>query len=494
MRLPRILLAGLFHETNTFVEELTGLDAFRVRRGVELLATRDNGSPLGAFVAYAEKRGWPLIPTVDYRAMPSGMVRDAVVETFWAEFEARARSSLEVGVDAIYLVLHGAMVSESMQDVEGTMLERIRALPGAEKIPIFGVTDLHGNFTERMARYANLLVTYRKNPHTDGADAARHAGDLLGHALETNRIPRTRLRQFPIVWPATGTGTSDPPMMHLEEAARRLEGKGHWTVNVYAGFAFADTHDTGVSVAIADDFPEERTETALDEMEALALRHQTEGLPKEWKLKAALDAIASSRLKGPALLVEPADNIGGGAPGDCTTVLRALVGRQVGAAGVILNDPESVRALESISFGRKICVPLGGKGSRLDPGPLALEVELLRRTDGIFELEDRQSHLASMEGTRIDMGRCAVVSHGETTLLLTSRKTPPFDLGQWRSQGIAPEQFSVINVKAAVAHRRAYDKIAAASYTVSTPGPCSSQLKSLPYRRIRHPIFPLDPR
>ncbi len=97
-----------------------------------------------------------------------------------------------------------------------------------------------------------------------------------------------------------------------------------------------------------------------------------------------------------------------------------------------------------------------------------------------------------MEGSRIDMGPCAVVRHGGITLLLTSRKTPPFDLGQWRSQGVAPEQLGIINVKAAVAHRRAYDKIMRASYTVATPGPCSSQLTALPYRRIRRPIFPLD--
>jgi microcystin degradation protein MlrC len=97
-----------------------------------------------------------------------------------------------------------------------------------------------------------------------------------------------------------------------------------------------------------------------------------------------------------------------------------------------------------------------------------------------------------MSGTRIDMGRSAVVRHAGVTVLLTSRKTPPFDLGQLRSQGIVPERQRVIAVKAAVAHRRAYEPIAAASYTVDTPGPCTSNLRSLPYRRIRRPVYPLD--
>jgi microcystin degradation protein MlrC len=97
-----------------------------------------------------------------------------------------------------------------------------------------------------------------------------------------------------------------------------------------------------------------------------------------------------------------------------------------------------------------------------------------------------------MYGAHIDMGPCAVVRHAGVTILLTSRKTPPFDLGQWRSQGIDPERLSVIGVKAAVAHRRAYDPIAKASYTVDTPGPCASNLRLLPFQRIRRPVFPLD--
>ena len=77
-------------------------------------------------------------------------------------------------------------------------------------------------------------------------------------------------------------------------------------------------------------------------------------------------------------------------------------------------------------------------------------------------------------------------------ILLTSIKTPPFDLGQWRSQGIAPEKLSVIGVKAAVAHRRVYDPIAARMLWVDTPGPCRSDLRTFPYRNIRRPVWPLD--
>ncbi len=196
--------------------------------------------------------------------------------------------------------------------------------------------------------------------------------------------------------------------------------------------------------------------------------------------------------RGPVLLVEPSDNIGGGAPGDGTGLLRAFLRNRTENAGVILNDPEAVKRLGQLSRGQSLTVALGGRGSRLDPGPLELSVELVSTSNGQFRLEDPHSHLASMHGSAIDMGPCAVVVHGGITVLLTSIKTPPFDLGQWRSQGITPEHFSFIGVKAAVAHRQAYDPIAAESYTVATPGPCSSDLRAFPYSRVRRPIYPLD--
>jgi microcystin degradation protein MlrC len=161
---------------------------------------------------------------------------------------------------------------------------------------------------------------------------------------------------------------------------------------------------------------------------------------------------------------------------------------------VVIADREAVASLQEISIGALCRMKIGGKGSPLDEGPVDVEAVLVSRSNGRFTLEDRKSHLAAAQGTSFDMGPSAVLRTGEgLTVLLTSRKTPPFDLGQLRSQGIDPTALSVISVKAAVAHRRAYDPIAAASFTVATPGPCTSDLRRLPYRRIRRPIFPIDP-
>jgi microcystin degradation protein MlrC len=160
---------------------------------------------------------------------------------------------------------------------------------------------------------------------------------------------------------------------------------------------------------------------------------------------------------------------------------------------VIINDPVTVAALADAAPGETRVLEIGGRGSRLDQGPVRLHATFVSRSDGVFILEDKQSHLASMNGVRIEMGPSAVVRSAGVTLLLTSRKTAPFDLGQLRSQGLEPRDFMVIGVKAAVAHKRAYDTVSRASYYVDTAGPCTGNLASLPWKQLRRPVYPLDP-
>jgi len=470
----RILIAGLFHETHTFLDGLTPLSDFQIRRGEELWAFKGDSSPLGGVLELADEFGWEMIPAADYRAQPSAMVADEVIEQFWNDL---APYAAKAGYDAIYLVLHGAMVSQTILDVEGEILHRLRTLTA---VPIFGVFDLHANFSPQMAALADCLVGYRENPHTDAREAGLIAARLLNRCLTTGQRPHMQLLQPGIIWPPTGTGTANDPMLTLETMARQFESENPslWAMSIVAGFSFADTPDTGVSFVACT------TADAMQELEELGKRaHELSHLGQITDPPA--DEVLEKLKPLPAgltVLVEPSDNIGGGAPGDCTGLLRALIRHGIPNAAICISDPQSVSELEAGA--RKI--QLGGKGSRLDEGPLELEVELVALNDGRFELEDKNSHLASMCGDVFDMGRCAVVRHEGLTILITSVKTPPFDLGQWHSQGIAVENLSVVAVKAAVAHRRAYDKIAARMLWVDTPGPCSSNLQTLPYRHLRH--------
>ncbi len=492
---PRILFASFFHETHTFVDGLTSLASFGIRRDAALMGRRGDASMVDGFLEVAEQEGWDLIPVAEYSALPSATIDHVVFEQLWGEIEASLRAALAEGpLDGIWLGLHGAAVTSECEDPEGELLRRIREVPGASALPLFGVFDLHATFTRMMADHVNGLVCYRENPHTDARESAVRSARLLARCLKEGVAPRMRMRNAPILWPPTGTGTADSPMRDLEARAREIENADPsiWAVNVVAGFSFSDVRDAGVAFSLVTTGSDAAADAALASLVDLATALRANGLPEEWDLDEAL-AAASRNSIGTSIIVEPADNIGGGGPGDCTAVLRGMLRNGIRNAAVVIADPEAVASLQDAKPGEERHLGIGGKRSSLDEGPVEVTVKLLRLTDGKFMLEDLNSHLAAAQGSSFDMGPCAVVQiDGAITVLLTSRKTPPFDLGQLRSQGMEPESFSVIGVKAAVAHRRAYDRIAAASYTVRTPGPCTSDLHALPYRRLRRPIFPLD--
>lgn len=495
MSKKRILLAGLFHETNTFAPGTMGLDQFSTLLGAEILQGKGNGSPVGAFLEAAERFGWEVIPTVDMRATPGPRPTAEIYETFCNEWEKALASeaATRAPIDAIFLVLHGAMAAVNSGDVEGELLARIRENPQLASLPIFGVLDLHANFSPAMAEHSNGLVVYRKNPHTDAAETATIASTLLEQNLSEGGEWKTLFVPTAILWPAPGTATAARPMETLEAIARDAERDGIAAVNVYAGFAHADTLHSGVSFSIVYNpakVSQERLAALASKLHDTAEAEKALGLPNEWELDAA---IADAEAKGafPCCLVEPADNVGGGGPADGTMILRALLKHGV-EGGVVICDPASVAALQGAEPGSVHELHVGGKTFPLDPGPVTLKAKLIRLTDGCYTLEDRHSHAASMSGVHMEMGPSAVVQIEGVTLLLTSERAAPMDLGQWRSQGVEPASLHFIGVKAAVAHRQAYDLIAKAQYWVSTIGPCASDLRSLPYEQVRRPIYPLD--
>ncbi len=388
------------------------------------------------------------------------------------------------------------MVAESIPDVEGEIIRRIRALPGGADVPICGVLDLHGNISADTIELTQGLSAYRFNPHIDACEAASRGAELLERILAEERIPQSVWAAVPVVWPPTGTGTDDDPMKTLCRMAREIEERCPDVVfvNVMGGFAFADTPDTGVSFAATTFGDVGQARAELDRLCDWAVDQREAGNVIEPDLQDMIPDVREHIAAGrtPVILVEPADNIGGGAPGDTTGMLQTFLKENFEQSAIVINDADAVTELGQCRPGETVSLSLGASGSAVFCQPVAVDAEFLSASDGRFTLEDRNSHLASMNGVNIDMGPSVTLRSRGVSILVTSHKTPPFDLGQLRSQGIVPEECSVIGVKAAVAHRRAFDPITAVTYTVNTPGPCSSDLKTFPFEKIRRPIFPLD--
>lgn len=486
-----VLLGGLFHETHTFLSKRTTLadfEAMAVNVGPDVVKHNlDNQSPTDGFLSYALDKGWDIVPTIQMAAMPGGTVEDEVVAVFRRHFFPVLEETLD-RLDGIFLILHGAMVSAGSDDPEGDLLRDIRAVLARRgvDIPVVGVLDLHANVSQTMIDNSTCLVAYRENPHKDARETAVRAARIFDALMDRPGITQVH-RPTEWILPPTGVGTADDPMKAVLAAARAIEARDGEIVNinVMAGYSYADVADCGFSLAVATRGDRGKAAAYLDDLVAVLEEHIARGYPKDGELDdvlARVDALPPG--EGPILLVEPADNIGGGTPGDATDLLGRLLATGRKGIAAIIADSEAVAGCVAGGLGADVSLTIGGKTDAHHGSPLPFAGRVRNLSDGRFELENKKSHLASMLGSHADMGPCAVVENDQAVILLTSRKMPPMDLGQLHSQGVRPEEANYVVVKAAVSHRDAYDPIARASFNVDSAGLCTSNLRRLPYRKI----------
>jgi microcystin degradation protein MlrC len=135
---------------------------------------------------------------------------------------------------------------------------------------------------------------------------------------------------------------------------------------------------------------------------------------------------------------------------------------------------------------------VGGKADHWHGEPVTVTGRVERLLDGTFPCELKANHFAAFYGDTLRMGQTAWLRVGAINIILTERKTPPFDLAQLRGVGVIPEAQKLIVVKSAVAYRAAYMPIAAGVVELDTAGLCSANLARFPYQRLRRPIYPLD--
>src|SRR5919106_2098040 len=148
--MARIAVGGFLHETNTFAPTKATYEDFvhgggwpSMSHGADVLRVMRNiNVGLAGFVDAAEAQGWELVPTIACGASPSAHVtKDAFERIVKVMVDGIAAAG---PLDAVYLDLHGAMVTEHFDDGEGEVLARVRNAIGKD-LPLVASLDLHAN-------------------------------------------------------------------------------------------------------------------------------------------------------------------------------------------------------------------------------------------------------------------------------------------------------------------------------------------------------------
>ena len=485
----RIAIGEISHETNTFCPPTT-LQMFKERawfRGDEIIQ-RIKGvrTYLGGMIAEGERRDVTLIPTFATSTEPWGTITHEAYEAMLGELLDGLRKVMPL--DAVCLALHGAGVADGITDLESAVLEAVRGVVGPS-VPVAVTLDLHGNLTSQMAALATGFFCVHEYPHTDAFERGQEAMAFLLRVLDGEIQPVVVIETLPLLVPPSPSTLE--PVKSINALCHQLEREpGMIDVAFVHGFTATDIPEVGASVI------------AVSERDAALARRAAQAVAKEaWARREAFQktfpqpdeavaqAMAAAASATPVVINETSDNPGGGTPGDGTHLLRAMLsaGLTDSAFGT-LYDPEVAEAAHRAGAGATIRVRLGGKHDRLHGDPLDLEVYVKSLADGQFRLSTPMGR-----GYPMDLGRTARLISGGMDIIVASKRTQVLDPEPFLLHGIDVSRCRIIGLKSSVHFRAGYEGVAKHIITTDPPGISTSTLTQFPYKRLRRPIYPLDP-
>src|SRR5262245_32556495 len=232
----KIVIGMMMHETNTFSPVPTPLESFRPLTGDAAIAEfKDTNTQLGGFLDVAQRMGAEAVVALAAGAHPSGHVDRRAYEEMCDAIVGAVRG----GCDAAFLALHGAMVAEHVDDGEGELLRRIRAV--APRLPIAVGLDFHTQLTAAMVDNATVIAGYCTYPHIDMAETAQRAGGTLVRALDGQVKPAMAWGFRPMLTSTLAHTPSRQPMKDVMDIAMAAERTGTvLNASVFGGFPQSD--------------------------------------------------------------------------------------------------------------------------------------------------------------------------------------------------------------------------------------------------------------
>ena len=487
----RFVIAMMKHETNTFSPVPTPLARFGTGEGplfgkAAYQALRGSSSAIGAFIDLAEAEGAEILTPVAADAPPSGPVEDGAYRAMSDAICEAVRG----GCDAVLLDLHGAMVTQSLEDGEGALLSRIRGI--APGIPIAVALDMHANVHAAMVDNADVIAGYQTYPHVDIRDTGERAGRALIGMLKGKARPRMAWGQRPMLPHVMRQGTGDLPNRALQARAREMEERGEaLCASLFVGFPHADIREAGLSCVVVTDGAPARAAELRDELLDCAWRDREKFVYRIEPLGDLLNR-AAKMPDGPIVLLDHYDNCASGGTMDTTVVLRGILDaglENVAAFGI--HDPGAVQELMRAGIGAEVTLPIGGKldmpaiGRKGEPLDIAGRVKLI--SDGRY-----RNRGPAGPGMPHNMGPAVVLDTGKAEIAIISRHVEPNDMNCLLTLGIDPLQKRYLMLKSRIHWRAGFLDIAKAVVECAGAGVCTSDYGQLTFRRVRRPIFPLD--
>ncbi|MDX6749861.1 M81 family metallopeptidase [Geminicoccaceae bacterium 1502E] len=479
----RVFTATLSTESNSFSPIPTTRASFEATAWFPAGTHPDRPRPTTAQIIalreVAGARGWTVIEGLATHAEPAAPVRQADYEALRDQILGELEAAMPV--DMVVLGLHGAMLAVGCEDCEGDLLARVRRLVGPD-VAIGAELDPHCHLTEAMTENADVLVAYKEYPHTDFMERARELVEITAAAAEGRARPVMSVFDCRMIVTAP---TSREPMRGFVDRVKELEGKdGVLSISIVHCFPFGDVPSIGARLLVVTDGQPEKGQALAERLgrEFYAMRRQV--APPYLGVEEAIDHVLAQE-GGPFVLADPADNAGGGAPSDNTSILRALIERGAeGAAVGPIWDPQAVRFCEGFGEGATFRLRFGGKAGLASGQPIDAEVTVLKLVKSLTQ---------SFSGAIIPLGDAAAIRVGGVDVLLNTNRTQGRAPDMFANCGIDPTVKKLLVVKSTNHFHAAFAPIAKDILYVDADGPLARDYRRVPFTRLERDLYPFHP-
>lgn len=499
MTMAKVAILGFAIESNRFAPVSTRVD-FVSRcylAGDRLLAESRSPAPamtpeIPAFVRAMDEAGaWTPAPILFANAESGGPVDHAFFEEACAAFREGLKGAMPV--DAVYICEHGAAITTEDRDPDGAVFTLVREIAGPN-IPIVATVDLHANISDRMVDAVDVLISYKRNPHTDmaerGAEAAATLRELLG-----GMKPSVAHVRMPICSPPTQllTARGQGPYADMIEAAEAIEHPGIVNISIVGGFAYGDTPKNGLTVIVTTRDDAALAQQISEKIAALGWRERARFTPE---LTSPEEAVALAKATGDdasrpsILLADVADNPGGGARGNTPFLFRQLLEADVqGVLFGVFTDPELAAEAHELGVDAQF-------DALFNRAETTVFSEQFRAPAAVEKLHDGKGvgRRGQLAGCTFDLGPCAALKVGGITIIVITHRHQCHEPMMLEMFGYDISQARTVVLKSRGHFRAAFDEFFPSERIISVdePGLTSPILSRFEFTHLPRPAIPLD--
>lgn len=486
----RIAVGAFSMESNSFADGETTLQDFKNQvfyQGEEIF--RDcagNSSEFsGAWDSFTNA-GLTLVPTLVATSSPRPPIAKEALE----EITQILVSAVPKDIDAVYLMLHGALWGHQDDDPEGTLLQRIREKIGPGILIAISL-DLHAHFTAKMLKAVDIVSAYKTCPHEDLYETGSRAAEVLIRALNGEIRPKTVMASAPMITPPERHDHTRSPFGPLMQVCRNAENGSVLIASLLATQPWLDVPELAwKAIVTVDEDVDLGSRVAQSIIEqAWTARHDFLALTAKPVDQALTEALSSNSRSA---IADIGDATNAGSFGDSTQVLRAaLASQDRGSIILSVTDPVCVVRCQQTPLGKKVRLTIGSGVE----GSYNQKTEIVGTVKNIVHKKVIYTHPAALN-TVDDPGVAALIEvlHDSLSLLVVLHSKPVrvIDPTIYELFDIDLSRFDVLQAKSHVSFIAGFSRIAPNYVLADTLGPTTANLRSLPFNNRPRRLFPFE--